>query len=156
MLEAVDERDHLAAIASLRPILAPSSIAIAGVSDAPGDLGRAVLANISRGEFGGVVTPVCRAGGVGCSKPAIRSLDQMEAAPELVIIAAAGDELLEFAAEAAESGARALLVPPGVLSRTATRSACRRSNCWRSSEARACGWLGRTPRGFVTRPPRSA
>ncbi len=43
---------------------------------------------------------------------AARSLDEHEIAPELVIIAAAGDEVLEFAAEAAAKGARALLVLP--------------------------------------------
>ena len=29
--ERIDERDHLAAVASLRPILAPASVAVAGV-----------------------------------------------------------------------------------------------------------------------------
>ena len=43
---------------------------------------------------------------------AARSLAELEVAPELVIIAAAGDEVLEFAAEAAAAGARALLVLP--------------------------------------------
>src|ERR1700757_1972979 len=50
---------------------------------------------------------------------AARSLDELELVPELVIIAAAGDQVLEFAAEAAAAGARAtgrgaraVLVPP--------------------------------------------
>ena len=37
---------------------------------------------------------------------AARSLGELEVVPELVIIGAAGDELLEFAAEAASAGAR--------------------------------------------------
>ena len=37
--ERIDERDHFAAIASLRPILAPSSIAVVGAAAAPGNLG---------------------------------------------------------------------------------------------------------------------
>jgi acyl-CoA synthetase (NDP forming) len=45
---------------------------------------------------------------------AARGLGELEVAPELVIIAAAGDEALEFAKDAAANGARALLVlPPG-------------------------------------------
>ena len=45
---------------------------------------------------------------------AARSLDELSVAPELVIIAAGGDDLLGYAAEAAASGAKALLVlPPG-------------------------------------------
>ena len=110
--ERIDERDHFAAVASLRPILAPASVAVAGAAAAPGNVGRAVLANIIGGGFQGVVTPVNRAGGVVCSMRAARSLGGLEAAAELVIIAAAGDELLEFAADAAASGARALLVVP--------------------------------------------
>jgi acyl-CoA synthetase (NDP forming) len=73
-----------------------------------------VLANIIAGGFEGVVTPVNRAGGVVCSMRAARSLAEMEVAPDLVIIAASGDEVIEFAAEAAAQGAHALLVlPPG-------------------------------------------
>ena len=112
VLERIDERDHFAAIASLRAILAPSSIAVVGAADAPGNIGRVVLRNIIAGGFQGVVTAVNRAGGVVCSMQAARSLAELEVAPELVIITAAGDDVLEFAAEAAAKGARALLVLP--------------------------------------------
>jgi len=112
VLERIDERDHFAAIASLRPILAPLSIAVVGAAATSGNVGSAVLANIIGGGFEGVVTPVNRAGGVVCSLQAARSLGELEVAPELVIIAAAGDEVFEFAAEAAATGARALLVLP--------------------------------------------
>ena len=112
VVERIDERDHFAAIASLRPVLAPSSVAVVGAEATPGNLGRAVLANIIAGGFEGVVTPVNRAGGVVCSLRAARSLADLEVPPELVIIAAAGDQVLEFAAEAAAGRARALLVLP--------------------------------------------
>ena len=112
VLKRIGERDHFAAIASLRAVLAPSSVAVVGAAATPGNVGGAVLANIIGGGFKGVVTPVNRAGGVVCSMQAARSLAELEVAPELVIIAAAGDEVLEFAAEAAAAGARALLVLP--------------------------------------------
>ncbi len=112
VLERIDERDHIAAIASLRGVFAPSSVAVMGAAATPGNIGRAVLASIIAGGFEGVVTPVNRAGGAVCSIRAARSLAELEVAPELVIIAAAGDEVLEFAAEAAAHGARALLVLP--------------------------------------------
>jgi GNAT superfamily N-acetyltransferase len=111
VLERIDERDHFAAVASLRPILAPSSVAVVGAAATPGNLGRAVLANIIAGGFQGVVAPVNRAGGVVCSMRAARSLAELEVAPELVIIAAAGDDVLEFAAEAASAGASAAGAP---------------------------------------------
>ena len=107
----VDERDHLAAVASLRPLLAPSSVAVAGAAEAPGNLGRAVLANIVAGGFQGVVWPVNRSGG-GVFQTGRSQLRRAEFVPETVIISAAGDQLLEFAAEAAAHGAKALLVLP--------------------------------------------
>ncbi|MFI5081260.1 MAG: GNAT family N-acetyltransferase, partial [Streptosporangiales bacterium] len=110
--ERIDQRDHFAAVASLRPILAPASVAVAGAAAGPGNVGRVVLANIIGGGYRGVVMPVNQAGGVVCSMRAVRSLSGLDVAPELVIIAAAGDELLEFAADAAANGAKALLVVP--------------------------------------------
>ncbi|MGO9900912.1 MAG: GNAT family N-acetyltransferase, partial [Solirubrobacteraceae bacterium] len=101
VLARIDERDHVASVVSLRAILAPSSIAVVGAADAPGNIGRVVLQNIIAGGFQGVVRPVERTGGVVCSMQAARSLAELEVAPELVIITAAGDDVLEFAAEAA-------------------------------------------------------
>ena len=110
--ERIDERDHLAAVASLRPVLAPASVAVAGAAAVPGNAGRAVLANIIGGGFQGVVRPVNRAGAwcARCGPPAAWA--SWRPLPELVVIAAAGDELLQFAADAAASGARALVVMP--------------------------------------------
>ena len=113
--ERIDERDHFAAVASLRPLLAPSSIAVMGAASTPGNIGHAVLLNIIGGRFQGVVTPVNRAGGAVGSRAAAHNLGELDVVPELVIIAAAGEELLEFASEAAASGARALLVVPADL-----------------------------------------
>jgi acetate---CoA ligase (ADP-forming) len=83
-----------------------------GAAATPGNLGRAVLANIVAGGFEGVVTPINRAGTVVSSMRAARSLAELDVAPELVIISVAGDEVLEFAAEAAATGARALVLLP--------------------------------------------
>jgi acyl-CoA synthetase (NDP forming)/RimJ/RimL family protein N-acetyltransferase len=113
--ERIDERDHFAAVASLRAVLAPSSVAVVGAAAMPGNVGQAVLASIMAGGFEGVVTAVSRAGGVVCSRRAVRSLAELDVAAELVIIAVAGDEVLEFAAEAAACGARALMVLPAGL-----------------------------------------
>ena len=110
--ERIGERDHVGAVAALQPILAPSSIAVVGAAAAPGNVGQAMLANIIAGGFQGVVSAVNREGGVVCSTQAARSLGELPFTPELVIVAASGDELLDVAAEAAARGARALLVVP--------------------------------------------
>jgi predicted CoA-binding protein len=145
--ERIDERDHFAAVASLRAILAPSSVAVVGAAATPGNVGRAVLANIIAGGFEGVVTPVNRAGGVVCSMSAARSLAELEDAPELVIIAAAGDQLLEFAADAAAVERERYSFSPPVPSRTSRRLVRERNGCLRSFGVGVCGWSGRAPWG---------
>ena len=112
VLERIDERDHFATIESLRSMLAPTSVAVVGAAETPGNVGRAMLANLSSGGFPGVVEPVNRAGGVVGSRRAARSLRELESPPDLVIIAVEDDELLAFAAEAAAIGSKALLVVP--------------------------------------------
>ena len=81
------ERDHRAAVASLRPFLAPASVAVVGDPDG---LGGAVLANLREGGFTGTVST--------------------EPPAELVVIAAWGDEALAAAEVAAAKGAKGLLV----------------------------------------------
>jgi acyl-CoA synthetase (NDP forming)/RimJ/RimL family protein N-acetyltransferase len=108
--ERIGERDHVGAVAALRPILAPSSIAVAGAVASPGNVGQTVLQNIVRGGYQGVASAVHRDGGVVCSMSAVRRLAELPVAPELVIIAVGGEDMLEYAAEAAASGAKALLV----------------------------------------------
>ena len=112
VVQRIDARDHFATLASLRPILAPSSVAVIGAADTPGSVGRALLANITNGGFRGEVEHVNPAGAVASARRSVRSLDELEAAPDLVIIAVESDAVLDFAAEAARSGARALLVVP--------------------------------------------
>ena len=61
--ERIGERDHVGAVAALRPILAPSSIAVVGAAASPGNIGQAVLRNIIRGGYQGVAGAVHRVAG---------------------------------------------------------------------------------------------
>ena len=108
--ERIDERDHTGVVASMRPVLAPTSIAIVGASDAPENPGAAVFSNVVDGHFQGVVVPINRAGGVLRSIRVVPSLGELEEAPELVVAAMPSSEVVEVAREAAEKGAKALVV----------------------------------------------
>jgi acetate---CoA ligase (ADP-forming) len=112
VVERIDERDHFAALASLRPILAPASVAVIAAADTPGNVGRSLVENIISGGFGGLVELVDPAGGVASARGSVRTVRELEVAPDLVIIAIEGDAVLDLAAEAAAKGARALLVLP--------------------------------------------
>jgi acetate---CoA ligase (ADP-forming) len=113
VIERIDERDHFAAIASLQPILAPASVAVVGAAAAPGNVGCRLLANIIAGGFQGVVGAVNREGSVVCSVQAARSIMELTFVPELVVIATGGEDVLEFATQAAATGSAALVVAPG-------------------------------------------
>ena len=108
--ERTDERDHAGVVASMRSVLAPTSIAIVGASDDPGDPGAAVLSNVLDGHFQGVAVPINRAGGVIRSIRVAPSIAALEEAPELVVSAVPAAEVVEIAREAAEKGAKALIV----------------------------------------------
>jgi acetate---CoA ligase (ADP-forming) len=110
VLERIEQRDHRAAVASLRPVMAPTSIAVVGAADEPDGLGAAVLANILDGGFRGVAAPVASSGSIVRSMRAARALDELPEVPELVIIALPAPEVLDVAEQAAQRGARALLV----------------------------------------------
>ena len=108
--ERIDERDHTGVVASLRSVLAPTSIAIVGASDAPDDPGGAVLSNVVDGHFQGVAVPVNRAGGVIRSIRVAPSIAELQEAPELVVTTVPVGEVVEVAREAAKKGVKALVV----------------------------------------------
>ena len=75
--ERVDERDHVAVVASLRPFFEPSSVAVIGASARPGSIGGTVFRNIRAGGFSGPLLccqPLRRTGG-GCARRPIVERD---------------------------------------------------------------------------------
>jgi acetate---CoA ligase (ADP-forming) len=94
VVRQIDERDHIGAVASLRPILAPASLTVAGDADAPEDAAAVVLASIRDGGYRGRIV-------------------DLDDGPELAIVAAAPEAVAGVARRAAAAGARALLVIGG-------------------------------------------
>ena len=130
--DRIDARDHLAAVASLRPILAPSSLAVLGASS---ELGRVVLSKIEAGGYRGEVAT---------------GLDELKGAPELVIIASEPAEWAEQAAAAGEAGAKALLV---VSSDSAPDGARRHTELLDAVRAGGLRLLGPSSLGVVNTDP---
>ncbi|HEY7620525.1 MAG TPA: GNAT family N-acetyltransferase [Solirubrobacteraceae bacterium] len=108
--ERVADRTHVATVASLRPLLAPSSVAVVGASSRADSVGGAIFRGIVAGGFAGVAVPVHPDGGVVASARAARSLSELAEPPDLAVIAVPAGEVLGVAQEAAECGVRALLV----------------------------------------------
>jgi acyl-CoA synthetase (NDP forming) len=110
LAERIDDRTHAATVASLRPLLAPRSIAVIGASAREGSVGGAIFRGIVEGGFNGVATPVHPDAGVVGSTRAVRSLRDLDEPAELAVVAVAAGEVQAVAEEAAAAGVRALLV----------------------------------------------
>jgi acyl-CoA synthetase (NDP forming) len=108
--ERVADRTHVAAVASLRALLEPRSVAVVGASAREDSVGGAIYRTIVAGGFAGVAVPVHPDAGVVGSTRAVRSLAELEEAPDLAVIAVPAGEVLGVAREASACGVRALLV----------------------------------------------
>src|SRR4051794_6777682 len=109
--ERVAERHHRAAVASLRPVLAPESVAVVGASARERSLGAELLRRIIAGGFAGVAAAVSRGGGVVSSMRAVPSTGDLPHPPQpaiVVVPAAEGRGALPRGADAGARGGRAV------------------------------------------------
>ena len=54
---SVEERDHTAVVASLRPFFEPASVAVVGASPRRGTIGGELFRNVLEGDFAGAAYP---------------------------------------------------------------------------------------------------
>ncbi|KAA9160208.1 GNAT family N-acetyltransferase [Amycolatopsis acidicola] len=108
--DAVAERERVADVASLRAVLRPASIAVAGASRNPGSVGHAVLANLVDAGYAGKLTAVnphaTEIDGIPCA-PSVLDLPD---APELVVVCVPAPAVPEVVEQSGERGARAVVV----------------------------------------------
>ena len=106
----VEERDHLAVVASLRPFFAPSSVAVVGASSRPEAIGGIVFRNILAGDFKGAAYPVNRSGEPVAGVRAYTSIEDLPEQIDLAVVCLPGAHVLDAAASALRAGVRALCV----------------------------------------------
>jgi len=107
-LDAVAGREKHADVTSLRPLLAPRSVAVVGAG--PGSTGRAILLNIRDAGFAGPLYAVEPGGadveGIGC----VPSVAELPEAPDLAVVAVPAASVVEVARECGRRGVRSLAV----------------------------------------------
>ncbi|HXF99102.1 MAG TPA: GNAT family N-acetyltransferase [Gaiellaceae bacterium] len=108
--ERVEERDHVAVTASLRPFFEPRSVAVIGASRRRGSIGGELFRNILAGDFAGAAYPVNREGEPVAGVRGYRSVEEIPDAVDLAVIALPAEAVLAAAEEALRKGVRALLV----------------------------------------------
>jgi acetate---CoA ligase (ADP-forming) len=109
-LERVDERDHVAAVASLEPFFAPSSVAVLGASKRRESIGGLLFRNIIAGEFQGVAYPVNPAGDAVAGVRGYRSVTELPEVPDLAVVCLPARHVLAGVEDALLRGTRAICV----------------------------------------------
>jgi acetyl coenzyme A synthetase (ADP forming)-like protein len=108
--ERVDERDHAAVTASLRPFFEPRSVAVIGASRRRGTIGGELFRNVLVGDFVGAAYPVNRDGEPVAGVRAYRSVGEIPEPVDVAVIALPVGAVLDAAEEALRAGVRALVV----------------------------------------------
>jgi acetate---CoA ligase (ADP-forming) len=106
----VEERDHVAVAASLRPFFAPSSVAVIGASRRRGSIGGELFRNIIDADFQGAAYPVNRGGEPVAGVRGYGAIEQIPDPVDLAVICVPGAQVLEAAEAALAKGVRALCV----------------------------------------------
>ena len=108
--ERVEERDHVAVAASLRPFFEPSSVAVIGASRRRGTIGGELFRNVLEADFAGAAYPVNLHGEPVAGVRAYTSIAEIPDAVDLAVICVPGPRVLEAAEEALGKGVPALCV----------------------------------------------
>ncbi|MGZ8715670.1 MAG: bifunctional acetate--CoA ligase family protein/GNAT family N-acetyltransferase [Gaiellaceae bacterium] len=106
----VEERDHIAVSASLRPFFAPAGVAVIGASKRRGSIGGELFRNILAADFAGAAYPVNRDGEAVAGVRAYRTIEEIPDPIDLAVICLPGGRVLDAAEEALRKGVPALCV----------------------------------------------
>jgi acyl-CoA synthetase (NDP forming)/RimJ/RimL family protein N-acetyltransferase len=110
VLAALDARDWVADGASLRPVLAPSSVVVVGAGGRDRSVGRELLRNLLQGGFRGelfVVNPNRRQ---VLGVPSVPSALDLPTVPDLAVIAVPADRVVDAVADCGRRGVRGVVV----------------------------------------------
>ena len=91
---SVEERDHTAVVASLRPFFEPASVAVVGASPRRGTIGGELFRNVLEGDFAGAAYPVNPKGAAGRGRAGLRSVAEIPDPVDLAVIAVPGEHVL--------------------------------------------------------------
>lgn len=98
---------------SLKPFFDPASVAIVGASERLTSSGGAVLRNMQIARYNGTLIPVNPKNATVLGLPARKSLKELAAPAELVVVVVAPSAILDVVREGAESGHKNFLILPG-------------------------------------------
>jgi acetyl coenzyme A synthetase (ADP forming)-like protein len=107
---SVEERDHTAVVASLRPFFEPETVAVVGASPRRGTIGGELFRNVLAADFAGAAHPVNPKGAAVAGVRAYRAVSEIPDPVDMAVIAVPSPHVLAAAEDALRSGVRALVV----------------------------------------------
>lgn len=153
-LASIDERDQSARRASLRPLLAPRSVAVVGAGRRPGGVGHEVLQGLVGYGFTGPVYPVNPHAEAIAGVPAYRSLSDLPGPVDLVVVAVPADQVVQVVAEAATIGARAAVVLSSGFAEAGPEGERRQAELLRTARAGGIRLVGPNCLGVINTDPK--
>ena len=100
----VEERDHTAVVASLRPFFAAATVAVIGASRRRGSIGGELFRNILEADFVGAAFPVNLKGEPVAGVRAYASVGEIEDTVDLAVICLPAEHVLDAASDALRHG----------------------------------------------------
>jgi acyl-CoA synthetase (NDP forming)/GNAT superfamily N-acetyltransferase len=110
LVAAVEDRERAADNASIRPLLAPRSVAVIGAGTRPRSIGHEVLRNILEGGFAGSVHVVNPRHDVVLGVRSVPSPRDLPVAPDLAIVVVPAADVPQVVRACGERGARGILL----------------------------------------------
>jgi acetyl coenzyme A synthetase (ADP forming)-like protein len=109
-VRAIDERDRIATVASLRSMLEPTSVAVVGASRRRTNLGRQILDALHRDGFRGAIHPVNPHCDEIAGNRCYHSVKELPAGVDLAVVAVPAAQVLGAVDDCGAAGVRSLLV----------------------------------------------
>ena len=106
----VEERDHVAVVASLKPFFEPAVVAVIGASRRRGTIGGELFRNIVEADFAGAAYPVNLKGEPVAGVRAYKTIAEIPDQVDLAVLCLPAANVIEAASEALRHGVRALCV----------------------------------------------
>ncbi len=106
----IEERDHTAVVASLRPFFEPKTVAVIGASRRRGSIGGELFRNVLDADFTGAVYPVNRNGDSVAGVRGYRTVAEIDDTVDLAVICVPGEQVIEATTGALDAGTRAICV----------------------------------------------
>ena len=106
----VEERDHTAVVASLRPFFEAQSVAVLGASPRRGTIGGELFRNILEGEYAGSAYPVNRNGEPVAGVRGYASVAEIPDPVDLAVVCVPAAAVLESVDSVLDAGVRAVCV----------------------------------------------